>query len=57
MDKESCFQNLYKASFDNMSIYLKKKEERLQQQKDKRKDPQYESSEQTKKVRTEELSW
>ncbi|XP_015681669.1 tRNA (guanine-N(7)-)-methyltransferase non-catalytic subunit WDR4 [Protobothrops mucrosquamatus] len=56
MDKESCFQNLYKASFDNMSIYLKKKEERLQQQKNKRKDPQYESNEQTKKVRTEELS-
>ncbi|KAL7983630.1 hypothetical protein Chor_000506 [Crotalus horridus] len=56
MDKESCFQNLYKASFDNMSIYLKRKEERLQQQKNKRKDPQYESSEQTKKVRTEELS-
>ncbi|KAM6446214.1 tRNA (guanine-N(7)-)-methyltransferase non-catalytic subunit WDR4 isoform 1-T1 [Liasis olivaceus] len=52
MDKESCFQNLYKASFDNMSIYLKKKEERLQKQKYKRKDPQYESSEQTKKVRT-----
>ncbi|XP_034279817.1 tRNA (guanine-N(7)-)-methyltransferase non-catalytic subunit WDR4 isoform X3 [Pantherophis guttatus] len=56
MDKESCFQNLYKASFDNMSIYLKKKEERLQQQKNKRKDPQCESSEQTKKVRTEDLS-
>ncbi|XP_013919434.1 PREDICTED: tRNA (guanine-N(7)-)-methyltransferase non-catalytic subunit WDR4 isoform X1 [Thamnophis sirtalis] len=56
MDKESCFQNLYKASFDNMSIYLKKKEERLQQQKNKRKDPQYESSEQTKKVKSEELS-
>ncbi|XP_026569388.1 tRNA (guanine-N(7)-)-methyltransferase non-catalytic subunit WDR4 [Pseudonaja textilis] len=56
MDKGSCFQNIYKVSFDNMSIYLKKKEERLHQQKNKRKDPQYESSEQTKKVRTEELS-
>ncbi|KAH0624803.1 hypothetical protein JD844_032626 [Phrynosoma platyrhinos] len=52
--KESCYQNLYKASFDNMAVYLQKKEERLQQQKkNKRKDSQHESNGQTKKIRTE----
>ncbi|XP_061483543.1 tRNA (guanine-N(7)-)-methyltransferase non-catalytic subunit WDR4 isoform X2 [Rhineura floridana] len=50
--KESCYQNLYKASFDNMAIYLQKKEERLQQQKSKRKEPQHEPNGQTKKVKT-----
>ncbi|NWR62035.1 WDR4 methyltransferase, partial [Bucorvus abyssinicus] len=33
---ESHYSGLYKASFDNMSAYLQKKEERLQQQKKKR---------------------
>ncbi|XP_042314982.1 tRNA (guanine-N(7)-)-methyltransferase non-catalytic subunit WDR4 isoform X2 [Sceloporus undulatus] len=52
--KESCYQNLYKASFDNMAIYLQKKEERLQQQKkNKRQDSQHESNGQTKKIKTE----
>lgn len=50
--KESCYQNLYKASFDNMAVYLQKKEERLQQRKSKRKDPQHESNGQTKKLKT-----
>nr|XP_060626255.1 tRNA (guanine-N(7)-)-methyltransferase non-catalytic subunit WDR4 isoform X1 [Anolis sagrei ordinatus] len=54
--RESCYQNLYKASFDNMAVYLQKKEERLQQQKkSKRKDSQPESNGQTKKIRTEVL--
>ncbi|XP_054831020.1 tRNA (guanine-N(7)-)-methyltransferase non-catalytic subunit WDR4 isoform X2 [Eublepharis macularius] len=51
--KGSCYQNLYKASFDNMAVYLQKKEERLQQQKNKRKELQHESNGQTKKVKTE----
>ncbi|XP_062982660.1 tRNA (guanine-N(7)-)-methyltransferase non-catalytic subunit WDR4 [Elgaria multicarinata webbii] len=51
--KGSCYQNLYKSSFDNMAVYLQKKEERLQQHKTKRKDPQRESNGQTKKVRTD----
>ncbi|KFO85601.1 tRNA (guanine-N(7)-)-methyltransferase non-catalytic subunit WDR4, partial [Buceros rhinoceros silvestris] len=33
---ESYYSGLYKASFDNVSAYLQKKEERLQQQKKKR---------------------
>ncbi|XP_077198924.1 tRNA (guanine-N(7)-)-methyltransferase non-catalytic subunit WDR4 isoform X2 [Paroedura picta] len=51
--KGSCYQNLYKASFDNMAVYLQKKEERLQQQKNKRKELQCGSNGQTKKVKTE----
>ncbi|KAL8190466.1 UNVERIFIED_CONTAM: hypothetical protein K2H54_054585 [Gekko kuhli] len=51
--KGSCYQNLYKTSFDNMAIYLQKKEDRLQQQKNKRKELQHESNGQTKKVKTE----
>ncbi|XP_060090195.1 tRNA (guanine-N(7)-)-methyltransferase non-catalytic subunit WDR4 isoform X3 [Heteronotia binoei] len=51
--KGSCYQNLYKASFDNMAVYLQKKEERLQQKKNKRKEVQCESNGQTKKVKTE----
>ncbi|XP_053162471.1 tRNA (guanine-N(7)-)-methyltransferase non-catalytic subunit WDR4 isoform X2 [Hemicordylus capensis] len=50
--KESCYRNLYKASFDNMAVYLQKKEERLQQQKNKRKEPEHESNGQTKKIKT-----
>ncbi|XP_067401298.1 tRNA (guanine-N(7)-)-methyltransferase non-catalytic subunit WDR4 isoform X2 [Emydura macquarii macquarii] len=51
---ESCYSSLYKASFDNMAIYLQKKEERLQQhQQKKRKELQHESNGQTKKIRTE----
>lgn len=53
---ESCYSSLYKASFDNMAIYLQKKEERLQQQKKKRKELQHESNRQTKKTRTRESS-
>ncbi|XP_066476951.1 tRNA (guanine-N(7)-)-methyltransferase non-catalytic subunit WDR4 [Tiliqua scincoides] len=49
--KASCYQNLYKASFDNMTTYLQKKEERLQQQKSKRQTPDHESNGQTKKVK------
>ncbi|XP_048348655.1 tRNA (guanine-N(7)-)-methyltransferase non-catalytic subunit WDR4 isoform X2 [Sphaerodactylus townsendi] len=49
----SCYQNLYKASFDNMSVYLQKKEERLNQQKNKRKELQRAANGQTKKVKTE----
>uniref|UniRef100_A0A8C8SJZ0 WD repeat domain 4 n=1 Tax=Pelusios castaneus TaxID=367368 RepID=A0A8C8SJZ0_9SAUR len=49
---ESCYSCLYKASFDNMAIYLQKKEERLQQQK-KRKELQHDLNGQTKKMRTE----
>nr|XP_048721675.1 tRNA (guanine-N(7)-)-methyltransferase non-catalytic subunit WDR4 isoform X2 [Caretta caretta] len=54
---EGCYSSLYKASFDNMAIYLQKKEERLQQQqKKKRKELQHESNRQTKKTRTRESS-
>ncbi|KAG6937330.1 WD repeat domain 4 [Chelydra serpentina] len=53
---ESCYSSLYKASFDNMAIYLQKKEERLQQQQKKRKELQHESNRQTKKIRTRESS-
>ncbi|XP_053861017.1 tRNA (guanine-N(7)-)-methyltransferase non-catalytic subunit WDR4 isoform X2 [Malaclemys terrapin pileata] len=54
---ESCYSSLYKASFDNMAIYLQKKEERLQQQqKKKRKELQHESNRQTKKIRTRDSS-
>ncbi|XP_069059068.1 tRNA (guanine-N(7)-)-methyltransferase non-catalytic subunit WDR4 [Pleurodeles waltl] len=36
---ESCYRNLYKASYDNMATYLRKKEERiLEQQQKKRKE-------------------
>ncbi|NWH38571.1 WDR4 methyltransferase, partial [Chloropsis hardwickii] len=34
---ESCYSHLYKASFDNMDEYLQRKEQRLQQQKKKKK--------------------
>uniref|UniRef100_A0A8D0HMC5 WD repeat domain 4 n=1 Tax=Sphenodon punctatus TaxID=8508 RepID=A0A8D0HMC5_SPHPU len=50
---ESCYSNLYKASFDNMAIYLQKKEERLQQQKKKRKTLQHESNGKTKQMKQE----
>ncbi|XP_006137932.2 tRNA (guanine-N(7)-)-methyltransferase non-catalytic subunit WDR4 [Pelodiscus sinensis] len=54
---ESCYSSLYKASFDNMAVYLQKKEERLQQQqKKKRKELQPESQRETKKIRTSESS-
>uniref|UniRef100_A0ABM5FXY8 tRNA (Guanine-N(7)-)-methyltransferase non-catalytic subunit WDR4 n=1 Tax=Pogona vitticeps TaxID=103695 RepID=A0ABM5FXY8_9SAUR len=49
--RESGYQNLYKASFDNMAVYLQKKEERLEQQKNKRKDLQPESNGEMKKIR------
>ncbi|XP_044297695.1 tRNA (guanine-N(7)-)-methyltransferase non-catalytic subunit WDR4 [Varanus komodoensis] len=51
--KGSCYQNLYKSSFDNMAVYLQKKQERILQHKSKRKEPQHESDRQTKKIRTE----
>ncbi|XP_068771136.1 tRNA (guanine-N(7)-)-methyltransferase non-catalytic subunit WDR4 isoform X2 [Struthio camelus] len=51
---ESHYSSLYKASFDNMATYLQRKEERLQQQKKKRKDLQHGSNGQTKKIKTEE---
>ncbi|XP_030432887.1 tRNA (guanine-N(7)-)-methyltransferase non-catalytic subunit WDR4 isoform X1 [Gopherus evgoodei] len=54
VETESCYSSLYKASFDNMAIYLQKKEERLQQQQKKRKELQHESNKQTKKIRTRE---
>ncbi|XP_051043010.1 tRNA (guanine-N(7)-)-methyltransferase non-catalytic subunit WDR4 isoform X1 [Phodopus roborovskii] len=45
------FRSLYKATFDNMTSYLKKKEERLQQLKKKRqRSPLPRSPEQTKKA-------
>lgn len=45
------FRSLYKATFDNMTSYLKKKEERLQQLKKKRqRSPLPASPEQTKKA-------
>ncbi|XP_028623801.1 tRNA (guanine-N(7)-)-methyltransferase non-catalytic subunit WDR4 isoform X1 [Grammomys surdaster] len=45
------FRSLYKATFDNMTSYLKKKEERLQQQLKKRqRSPLPGSPEQTKKA-------
>uniref|UniRef100_A0A8B9Q972 WD repeat domain 4 n=1 Tax=Apteryx owenii TaxID=8824 RepID=A0A8B9Q972_APTOW len=53
---ESHYSSLYKASFDNMATYLQRKEERLQQQKKKRKDLQHGSNGQTKKIKTEESS-
>ncbi|KAJ7320607.1 hypothetical protein JRQ81_020118 [Phrynocephalus forsythii] len=49
--RESTYQNLYKASFDNMAVYLQKKNERLQQQKNKRKDLQPESNGEMKRIR------
>ncbi|XP_050792612.1 tRNA (guanine-N(7)-)-methyltransferase non-catalytic subunit WDR4 isoform X3 [Gopherus flavomarginatus] len=54
VETESYYSSLYKASFDNMAIYLQKKEERLQQQQKKRKELQHESNKQTKKIRTRE---
>ncbi|XP_028740894.1 tRNA (guanine-N(7)-)-methyltransferase non-catalytic subunit WDR4 [Peromyscus leucopus] len=46
------FRSLYKATFDNMTSYLKKKEERLQQQlkKKRQRSPLPASPEQTKKA-------
>lgn len=46
------FRSLYKATFDNMTSYLKKKEERLQQQlkKKRQRSPLPGSPEQTKKA-------
>lgn len=46
------FRSLYKATFDNMTSYLKKKEERLQQQlkKKRQRSPLPGSPEQTKRV-------
>lgn len=54
--KESCYQNLYKASFDNMTAYLQKKEERLQQKKKKIQKPDHESNGKAKKVKAEASS-
>nr|XP_056714218.1 tRNA (guanine-N(7)-)-methyltransferase non-catalytic subunit WDR4 [Euleptes europaea] len=51
--KGGCYQNLYKASFDNMAVYLQKKEERLQQHENKRQELLHASNGQTKKVKTE----
>uniref|UniRef100_A0A8C5KVA6 WD repeat domain 4 n=1 Tax=Jaculus jaculus TaxID=51337 RepID=A0A8C5KVA6_JACJA len=49
---EESFRSLYKATFDNMTSYLKKKEERLQQQleKKRRRSPLSGSPGQTKKA-------
>ncbi|XP_069491757.1 tRNA (guanine-N(7)-)-methyltransferase non-catalytic subunit WDR4 isoform X2 [Ambystoma mexicanum] len=48
-DTESPFRNLYKASYDNMAHYLQKKEERILEQKQKkRKGAQQETTQQTK---------
>lgn len=48
---DDSFRSLYKATFDNMTSYLKKKEERLQQLKKKRqRSPLPGSPEQTKKA-------
>ncbi|GAB1300842.1 tRNA (guanine-N(7)-)-methyltransferase non-catalytic subunit WDR4 [Apodemus speciosus] len=48
---DDSFRSLYKATFDNMTSYLKKKEERLQQLKKKRqRSPLPESPDQTKKA-------
>lgn len=52
---ESHYSSLYKASFDNMAAYLQKTEERLQQQKKKKKDL-HGSNGQPKKMKTEEPS-
>lgn len=50
------FRSLYKATFDNMTSYLKKKEERLQQQlkKKRQRSPLPQSPEQTKKACSEQ---
>ncbi|XP_003419034.2 tRNA (guanine-N(7)-)-methyltransferase non-catalytic subunit WDR4 isoform X1 [Loxodonta africana] len=53
------FSGLYKATFDNMTTYLKKKEERLQQQLEKRqrrKSPQPGPNGHTKKLKLGEAS-
>ncbi|XP_025046845.1 tRNA (guanine-N(7)-)-methyltransferase non-catalytic subunit WDR4 isoform X3 [Alligator sinensis] len=52
---DSCYHTLYKASFDNMTTYLQKKEQRLQQQqKRKRKELQHGTNGQNKKIKTGE---
>jgi len=53
---ESHYSSLYKASFDNMAVYLQKKEERIQKQKKKRQNLQHDANGQTKKTKTEESS-
>ncbi|XP_007945462.1 tRNA (guanine-N(7)-)-methyltransferase non-catalytic subunit WDR4 [Orycteropus afer afer] len=53
------FSSLYKATFDNMTTYLKKKEERLQQQlqkRQRRKSPQPGPNGHTKKLKSGEAS-
>lgn len=52
------FSSLYKATFDNMTTYLKKKEERLQQQlrKKRPKNPSPGPNGQAKKVKSGEAS-
>lgn len=48
---DDAFRSLYKVTFDNMTSYLKKKEERVQQQlKKRRRSPLPHSPEQTKKA-------
>ncbi|XP_038616056.1 tRNA (guanine-N(7)-)-methyltransferase non-catalytic subunit WDR4 [Tachyglossus aculeatus] len=56
---EGSFKNLYKATFDNMATYLKKKEERLQQQLERKKtkrNPHPGANGQTKKMKTGDAS-
>ncbi|POI34690.1 hypothetical protein CIB84_001559 [Bambusicola thoracicus] len=53
---ESHYSSLYKASFDNMAVYLQRKEERIQKQKKKRQNLQHDANGQTKKTKTEESS-
>ncbi|XP_076975114.1 tRNA (guanine-N(7)-)-methyltransferase non-catalytic subunit WDR4 isoform X2 [Tamandua tetradactyla] len=51
------FSGLYKAAFDNVATYLRRKEERLQQQHEKRRrSPQPGPNGQTKKVKSGEMS-
>uniref|UniRef100_A0A6I8PFU7 WD repeat domain 4 n=1 Tax=Ornithorhynchus anatinus TaxID=9258 RepID=A0A6I8PFU7_ORNAN len=54
-EMEGGFKNLYKATFDNMATYLKRKEERLQQQLERKKtkrNPHPGANGQAKKMKT-----
>ncbi|XP_065597714.1 tRNA (guanine-N(7)-)-methyltransferase non-catalytic subunit WDR4 [Cyrtonyx montezumae] len=53
---ESHYSSLYKASFDNMAVYLQRKEERIQKQKKKRQNLQHDANGQGKKIKTDESS-
>nr|XP_010336538.1 tRNA (guanine-N(7)-)-methyltransferase non-catalytic subunit WDR4 isoform X2 [Saimiri boliviensis boliviensis] len=56
---DASFSSLYKATFDNMTSYLRKKEERLQQQLEKKRhrSPPPGPNGQAKKMRPGETAW